>query len=181
MHKLLFWVRAPPFEFEKLEHSNISKSNGGKNLQFNNGKERLAFEKEWEEKRKFYSEQGMSESAIDELYEFDLAVHNSDRRFKEHNSYIEEIPELEIPNNSMELDKYGSRHWWVNELNNPRLAYTVCHLSKLDIEILTMYAMERYSENEISKRLNVSQTGVSYRIKIFAELFADLFKKEKSK
>ena len=54
MHKLLFWGRAPPFEFEKLEHSNISKSNGGKNLQFNNGKERLAFEKEWEEKRKFY-------------------------------------------------------------------------------------------------------------------------------
>ena len=152
----------------------------GKNLQFNNGKERLAFEKEWEEKRKFYSEQGMSESAIDELYEFDLAVHNSDRRFKEHNSYIEEIPELEIPNNSMELDKYGSRHWWVNELNNPRLAYTVSHLSKLDIEILTMYAMERYSENEISKRLNVSQTGVSYRIKIFTELLGDLFKKEKS-
>ena len=122
----------------------------------------------------------MSESAIDELYEFDLAVHNSDRRFKEHNSYIEEIPELEIPNNSMELDKYGSRHWWVNELNNPRLAYTVSHLSKLDIEILTMYAMERYSENEISKRLNVSQTGVSYRIKIFTELLGDLFKKEKS-
>ena len=149
-------------------------------MQFNNGKERLAFEKEWEEKRKFYSEQGMSESAIDELYEFDLAVHNSDRRFKEHNSYIEEIPELEIPNNSMELDKYGSRHWWVNELNNPRLAYTVSHLSKLDIEILTMYAMERYSENEISKRLNVSQTGVSYRIKIFTELLGDLFKKEKS-
>ena len=149
-------------------------------MQFNNGKERLAFEKEWEEKRKFYSEQGMSESAIDELYEFDLAVHNSDRRFKEHNSYIEEIPELEIPNNSMELDKYGSRHWWVNELNNPRLAYTVSHLSKLDIEILTMYAMERYSENEISKRLNVSQTGVSYRIKIFTELLDDLFKKEKS-
>ena len=97
-------------------------------MQFNNGKERLAFEKEWEEKRKFYSEQGMSESAIDELYEFDLAVHNSDRRFKEHNSYIEEIPELEIPNNSIELDKYGSRYWWVNELNNPRLAYTVSHL-----------------------------------------------------
>ena len=79
----------------------------------------------------------------------------------------------------MELDKYGSRHWWVNELNNPRLAYTVSHLSKLDIEILTMYAMERYSENEISKRLNVSQTGVSYRIKIFTELLDDLFKKEK--
>ena len=45
-------------------------------MQFNNGKERLAFEKEWEEKRKFYSEQGMSEDAINELYEFDLAVHN---------------------------------------------------------------------------------------------------------
>ena len=150
-------------------------------MQFNNGKERLAFEKEWEEKRKFYSEQGMSEDAINELYEFDLAVHNSDRRFREHNSYIEEIPELEIPNNSIELDKYGSRYWWVNELNNPRLAYTVSHLSKLDIEILTMYAMEHFSETEISKRLKVSQTGVSYRIKIFAELFADLFKKEKSK
>ena len=53
-------------------------------MEFNNGLERRKFNAEWEKSKKKYIEAGMSEEAINEIYEFDLKVFNSSRKYAVH-------------------------------------------------------------------------------------------------
>lgn len=148
-------------------------------MQFNNGKERLAFEKEWEEKRKLYSELGMSEDATNELYEFDLDEFNSSRRYCEHCEPIGDIPESDLSSGVLDLERYGTRYWWINEIHDERLLEALNRLPKEDLELLTMHVFENYTQQEIAKALGISQPAISYRlknIKVFCELFGKMEK-----
>ena len=50
-------------------------------MSFNNGKERRKLNAKWEHLRVQYREAGMSEDAIQAMYEFDLGVLNSERAY----------------------------------------------------------------------------------------------------
>ena len=51
---------------------------------FNNGLERRKFEAEWKKLRVEYAAAGMEEAAIEKMYQFDLKVLLSNRRYGEH-------------------------------------------------------------------------------------------------
>ena len=51
---------------------------------FNNGLERKKFEARWSRLRVEYAANGMEESMITQMYEFDLREFNSNRRYAEH-------------------------------------------------------------------------------------------------
>jgi len=50
-------------------------------MKFNNGSERVRLENRWKKLRIQYREAGMSEDAIQAMYQFDLDVLNSERAY----------------------------------------------------------------------------------------------------
>lgn len=79
MHKLLYEARAPPFEFEKIEHSNISKSNGGIFLKIINLKDYYPYYKEdsFIEVSDEIAEQLESDNHADEAYRIRTLRHKA--------------------------------------------------------------------------------------------------------
>ena len=53
-------------------------------MSFNNGLERKKFENTWKKLRMEYAAAGMSKADIEEMYQFDLDMFRSERRYAEH-------------------------------------------------------------------------------------------------
>ena len=148
-------------------------------MKFNNRKEKLAFEKEWDKKRTFYFKQGMSMEAIDKLYQFDLDIFNSNRRFMEHNLYMDEVPESELADKTNEADRCDSRYWWLNEITHPKIEKLLMKLSEKELEILYLYNYKKFTQAEIGEKIGEVQGTVSKRIEKIRKIALDLSKTEK--
>lgn len=153
-------------------------------MAFNNGLERKKFESKQKALREEYNRLGMSEEQIRTLYEYDLADFNSNRRFITHaqtisfadleadgdgnaesgrNPLFEKFRDVLSVDNSGEL--LQSRYGWVEEIDNTKLTKMLKKLSHDDLELLTLFAFDGYSQNEIAVFFSVSQQAISKRIK----------------
>ena len=142
---------------------------------YNHGLEKKKFDAEWKKLRRKYEEAGMSEEAIQAMYEYDCEVFNRDRAFYEHSQPIEvdgcddesENPLLSVSENmyvsAMETDP-DRQNSWVDEIENEQLHEVLILLSDDDIELLTLYVMEGFNQSEIAVMLNISQQAVAKRI-----------------
>ena len=148
-------------------------------MKYNNGKEKLSFEQDWAQKRKLYLDMGMSDEAIDELYKFDLKFFNSTRRFKEHNIYLEDVPESELVDDSNKTKCYESYYWWINEINNPLTEKLLSMLTEKEIKIIHLYYHKKFTQAEIGRKLGESQKAVSKCINKIKKLAMELEEKEK--
>ena len=148
-------------------------------MSFNKGYELKKFEAHWEKLRIEYAAAGMTEEAIQKMYDYDRLQFNSERTF------IERTQELTAPayESSEEeasplmlryqdaitvTDTYHetkSRFAWIGEIENERLLSALENLSEDDLKLLTFYAYEGYTVTEISKVLGVSQPTISIKIK----------------
>lgn len=157
-------------------------------MAWNNGLERMKFDKEQNRLAEEYRIAGMTEEQIEQMYQFDLEAFNNTRRFFEHNQ--------QIPDNTFGTDSEGlcplynkflepmsvtaensgirSRYWWIEELENPYLAIRLKALSKEDIDIITLYAFEGFTQCEISEKFGFSQKAISKRIEKFRRLLDNL-------
>jgi len=152
-------------------------------MSFNNGLERRKFEAVWKKQRVYYAAEGMSEAAIEEMYQFDLSVFNSDRRYAEHtqgmpSQQFDDDGDTAGEDNSALLVKFfgaftvmpqetsgADRYGWIDEIDSPELADALRQLSVQDKELLTLKAMEGYSWSEIAKKQGVSSSAISQRVK----------------
>ena len=126
----------------------------------------------------------MSDEDIEQMYRYDLLEFNSTRRFMEHNCYLDEMTEDDYEKISPQDDesvikKEASRYWWINEIEDETIVDVLHGLSETDIEIITMYAYENYSQEEIGESLNLSQQYVSKCINHYGELMGKSSKTEK--
>ena len=148
-------------------------------MSFNKGYELKKFEAHWEKLRIEYAAAGMTEEAIQKMYDYDRQQFNSERTF------IERMQEFTAPayESSEEeasplmlryqdaitvTDTYHetkSRFAWIGEIENERLLSALENLSEDDLKLLTFYAYEGYTVTEISKVLGVSQPTISIKIK----------------
>ena len=156
---------------------------GDTKMSFNNGLERKRFESKQKTLREEYNRLGMSEEKIKALYEYDLTDFNSNRRFITHtqsinladleadedgnaesgrNPLFEKFRDVLSVDNSEEL--LQSRHDWVEKIDDPKLAKKLKKLSHDDLELLTLFAFDGYSQNEIAAFFSVSQQAISKRI-----------------
>ena len=107
---------------------------------WNDGYERRKFEARQKKQAEEYRALGMTEEQIKEMYEFDLEQYKSDRRYHMHtqpftssdfddgedddsestllNKFFDELT-LTIDSRSEQ-----SRYWWIEEIDNPKLAET---------------------------------------------------------
>ena len=146
---------------------------------WNDGYERRKFEARQKKQAEEYRALGMTEEQIKEMYEFDLEQYKSDRRYHMHtqpftssdfddgedddsestllNKFFDELT-LTIDSRSEQ-----SRYWWIEEIDNPKLAETIKTLSPEQIELLTLVVIDRYGQTEIAEIMGVSQSAISQR------------------
>ena len=148
-------------------------------MSFNKGYELKKFEAHWEKLRIEYAAAGMTEEAIQKMYDYDRLQFNSERTFIErtqeftapaYESSEEEASPLMLRYQDAitVTDTYHetkSRFAWIGEIENERLLSALENLSEDDLKLLTFYAYEGYTVIEISKVLGVSQPTISIKIK----------------
>ena len=148
-------------------------------MSFNKGYELKKFEAHWEKLRIEYAAAGMTEEAIQKMYDYDRQQFNSERTFIErtqeftapaYESSEEEASPLMLRYQDAitVTDTYHetkSRFAWIGEIENERLLSALENLSEDDLKLLTFYAYEGYTVTEISKVLGVTQPTISIKIK----------------
>ena len=148
-------------------------------MSFNKGYELKKFEAHWEKLRIEYAAAGMTEDAIQKMYDYDRQQFNAER------SHLERTQELSTDTfecsedeNSPLMKRYRevttvtdtyhetkSGFAWIGEIENERLLSALENLSEDDLKLVTLYAYEGYTVTEISKVLGVSQPTISIKIK----------------
>ena len=154
-------------------------------MAWNNGYERKKFESEQKRLAEEYRAAGMTEEQIEEMYQFDLAEFRSRRRFCEHNQQLprdvlDQSSDDKLPlyekfldrlSVDIELSDSGDRYWWVEEIDDPELAQKVKKLSEDEIELITLYAFEHYTQVEIADIFKVSNVAIFKRIEKLKKYF----------
>ena len=147
-------------------------------MSFNKGYELKKFEAHWEKLRIEYTAAGMTEDAIQKMYEYDRQQFNAERTHLERTQELStDTFECSEDENSPLMKRYQdaisvtdhyhetkSRFGWIGEIENERLLSALENLSEGDLKLLTLYAYEGYNEIEISKVFNVSQPAIHKRI-----------------
>jgi len=146
-------------------------------MSFNNGNERRKLNAKWEQLRVQYREAGMSEEAIQAMYEFDLGVLNSERAYDASTVAVCDGEDDVDTRKAADLKQYEaaitvtdtyhetkSCFGWIGEIENERLLSALEKLSEDDLKLLTLYVYEGYSTVELSKVYGIAHQNISKRI-----------------
>ena len=146
-------------------------------MSFNNGNERRKLNAKWEHLRVQYREAGMSEDAIQAMYEFDLGVLNSERAYITNTLTVSDTTDDSTATETSDFKQYEkaitvtdtyhetkTRFAWVGEVQNERLQVGLEKLSDDDLKLLTLYVYEGYSTVELSKAYGIAHQNISKRI-----------------
>ena len=123
-------------------------------MSFNNGNERRKLNAKWEQLRVQYREAGMSEEAIQAMYEFDLGVLNSERAYDANTVAVCDGEDDVDASREVHLENQGGNAMRLNDNNtfigiNPPYQLSVIHSSKL------IYPREIYQRGVERKRVEL--------------------------
>lgn len=146
-------------------------------MEFNNGNERRKLNKKWERLRVQYQQAGMSEDAIQAMYDFDLGVLNSERSYVANTLAIVDDGDDSTVRKSSDFKQYEkaiavtdtyhetrTRFAWVGEIKDKRLQEGLEKLSDEELRLITLYFRDEYSTVELSKVYGIAQQNISKRI-----------------
>ena len=144
---------------------------------FNNGLERVRLENQWKKLRVQYRAAGMSEEAIQAMYEFDLSVLNDERAYVDNTVAVSGVDNNGDAKQTFDSKQYEdaititdtyhetkTRFAWVGEIQNEQLHSGLEKLSDHDLALLTLYAVDGFTEHEIAKAFKLSQPAIHKRI-----------------
>ena len=148
-------------------------------MAFNKGYELKKFEARWAKLHIEYAAAGMSEDAIQKMYDYDRQMFNTERthleRTQEFTAPTYESSEEEASPLMLRYqdaitvtDTYHetkSRFTWIGEIENEQLLSALEKLSNTDLELLTLYAYEEYDTVEISKVFGTTKQNISKKIR----------------
>ena len=147
-------------------------------MSFNKGYELKKFETHWEKLRIEYTAAGMTEDAIQKMYEYDRQQFNAERTHLERTQELStDTFECSEDENSPLMKRYQdaisvtdhyhetkSRFGWIGEIENERLLSALENLSEGDLKLLTLYVYAGYNTVELSKVYGIAQQNISKRI-----------------
>ena len=145
---------------------------------FNYSKEKFIFEKEWEKLHEQYKNAGMSEDAIQELYDFDWSWFRMRRNYE---NRVQALPEEEIDeqnaktcsnlfqrftalSTSFDEIELSGRYAWIDTISDDALSKKLKDLSDDELELLTLLTIEGYTQREIARKMHCSQNAISKRL-----------------
>ena len=153
-------------------------------MSFNKGYELKKFEAHWEKLRIEYAAAGMTEDAIQKMYDYDRQQFNVERTHLERTQELStDTFECSEDENSPLMKRYlevttvtdtyhetKSGFAWIGEIENERLLSALENLSGLDLKILTLYVYAGYTESEIAGELGGSKVAIHKRIEKITKL-----------
>ena len=153
-------------------------------MSFNKGLELKKFEAHWEKLRVEYAAAGMTEDAIQKMYDYDRQQFNAERAHLERTQELStDTFECSEDENSPLMKRYRevttvtdtyhetkSGFAWIGEIENERLLSVLENLSELDLKILTLYVYAGYTESEIAGELGGSKVAIHKRIEKITKL-----------
>ena len=126
-------------------------------MEFNNGNERRKLNKKWERLRVQYQQAGMSEDAIQAMYDFDLGVLNSERSYVANTLAIVDDGDDNTGRKSSDFKQYEkaitvtdtyhetrTRFAWVGEIKDKRLQEGLEKLSDEELRLITLYFRDEW-------------------------------------
>ena len=123
-------------------------------MNYNNGKAQREFEHEWAKTEAYYRENGMTEEQIAAMYEFELEVFRSNRRYKEHT-----VPFTNHNLGNQALYEQDFEHYdesnWLDALPEDT-ADALRELPEEQLKAFYLYRVEEYTQQEIAVILNIS-------------------------
>lgn len=142
---------------------------------FNCAKEKAKFDREWAKLREEYRTTGMSEDAIQKLYEYDWHCFCRNRAYARR---AVQMPELEIddPNDerrsalfkkepalstTFDETSFRERYAWKDTVEDVRLVQGLRQLTEDDLELLTYVLLEGHSQTEFAVKQKRTQKSVS--------------------
>ena len=174
---LKFWLSQ---NFKRLEESVMG---------FNCAQEKAKFDREWLRLRKEYTDAGMSEAAIQKIYDYDWYCFCRNRAYERRAT---QMPPLEIdsPDDarrsalfrknetlsvSFDESAFPDRYAWVDTLEDLRLLQAIKTLSIEELEILTFLTLEEHSQKELAERWGCSQRAISKKFQKIKKIFQKWF------
>lgn len=153
---------------------------------FNCAQEKAKFDREWLRLRKEYTDAGMSETAIQKIYEYDWYCFCRNRAYERRAT---QMPSLEIDSpdderrsalfrknealsTSFDESAFPDRYAWVDTLEDERLLRAIIKLNKKDLELLTYVTLEGHGQEELARRWGCTQAAVAIRMKKIKKICA---------
>lgn len=150
-------------------------------MNFNYGYEKKKFEQEWKKLEREYKQAGMSDKDIQTMKEFDLACFRLNRNTVLHTCDLQDSEDIENNGNDdfgnidfkrieyatikeQEKIENHSRFWWIEELDSEELISKIKSLSEKDIELITLYVFEKFTQNEIGEFYDMSQRAIGKKL-----------------
>ena len=147
-------------------------------MEFNYGLERKRFEANWKQLREQYRMAGMDDCAIDEMYEFDLA----DFRRRRITAKWEQPFTTDLSGDNEDMSTLFDKFFdeltyhdcyfasldnldWIEEISDTNLYRKINSLKTKDKELLTLYTLYGYTQNEVAQMLGISFHAVSKRLR----------------
>ena len=150
-------------------------------MSWNDGYERRKFEARQKKQAEEYRALGMTEEQIQTMYEFDLEQFKSERRHRMHTQQFtsSDFDEGEEDDSESTLfDKFfdeltctietwgdKSRYWWVEEIEDADLCKRIKSLSVDDIELITLYAFDGYTQDEIAIKFSCTKQNIQKKFR----------------
>ena len=156
---------------------------------FNCAQEKAKFDREWLRLRKEYADAGMSEAAIQKIYDYDWYCFCRNRAYERRAT---QMPSLEIDSpdderrsalfrknealsTSFDESAFPDRYAWVDTLEDLRLLQAIKTLSIEELEILTFLTLEEHSQKELAERWGCSQRAISKKFQKIKKIFQKWF------
>ncbi len=147
-------------------------------MSFNYGREKRAFDKEWEHLEAEYRAAGMDQKEIQKMKEFDWKWFCSERTYHNH---VQTLPTGNFEKDSDALFKQArpeamitqwdagdvdhTRFGWLSAVEDEALYRKLRTLSDKDLELLTLLYVDGYQQAEVARKMNCSRNSVHKRLK----------------
>jgi DNA-directed RNA polymerase specialized sigma24 family protein len=157
---------------------------------YNYGYEVKKFKERWAKLREVYAAAGMSEEAIQEMYEFDWEQDiKRERIWNIHTQPIDgftdssgnEIEDDRSPYLEKHLEQFSCSHeiseWgrydWIEDIDTPELADALKSLPEKDIELLTCLAVDGMPKADIAREQGVSRARITQRVERVKKIISE--------
>ena len=128
-------------------------------MNYNHGKAKKKFEREWKKTEAYFRENGMTEEQIAAMREFDLEAFKSDRRYAEHTADFSCADSIMIPSPEEEEPEFDSDLKWLDMLPL-ELADRLKELKKEKLIAFYYHIVYRYTLNEIAVIFNKNRCTI---------------------
>ncbi|MDO4340307.1 MAG: sigma factor-like helix-turn-helix DNA-binding protein [Eubacteriales bacterium] len=154
-------------------------------MSFNYAREKRKFDKEWEQLQIEYLAAGMDEKTIAQMKEFDWKWFCSRRAYDNHNQPLPDGEDFSEGGNAILFRKFSSlsaeldlqniseRYDWVQEIEDETVHQRLKSLGNKDLELLTLIAMEGYTQAEVARLWKCSRSAVTQRMKKIRKILGD--------